>query len=173
MLEVALRNRVHTVMGEKHGPDWIVQEALLLGDHQPGQVREAVKGLLDDGKDATPNRIVAALTLGFWTAVVGRVYENAWQQGLHRVARREDGRGFARKDLAAPLMRIRNLRNRIAHHEPIIYSDLHKTHEQMLQLITWLSPPAAEWCRTHGRFPRVCPAGLHLEIKDASRRRPE
>jgi hypothetical protein len=170
MLEVALRNRIHAVMSELHGEDWVRNVALLLGDHQPAQIENAIRDIQADRKEPTPSRIVAALTLGFWTAMFGRLYEDRWQQGLHRIAKRTDGRGLRRKDFSEPLGRIRKLRNRIAHHEPVIYSDLHKTHAQILTLIQWLSPPASDWCAAHSRFPDVCPADLHIAIKQASRR---
>jgi hypothetical protein len=143
-------------------------QAMLLGDHQPRQLADAIRDINADRKDPTISRIIATLTLGFWTAMFGEAYEDAWQQGLHRVARRSDGKGLRRKDFAEPLGRIRKLRNRIAHHEPIIHSDLHKTHAQIVQLIAWLSPPAADWCGVHSRFCEVCPLQLHLEIKQTS-----
>jgi hypothetical protein len=168
MLEVTLRNRIHAAMADMHGEDWFLVRELLLGDHQPGQLADAIRDIHADRKEATASRIVAGLTLGFWTAMFGKAYENLWQQGLHRVAARADGKGLRRKDFAEPLGRIRKLRNRIAHHEPIIHSDLHKTHAQILQLIAWLSPPAAAWCVAYSRFRSVCPEPLHLEIKRAS-----
>ncbi|MGN6551286.1 MAG: hypothetical protein ACTHJ3_15525 [Pararhizobium sp.] len=57
---------------------------------------------------------------------------------------REDGKGLRRKDVAAPLAPIRMLRNRVAHHEPILHWDLRKHYEFILQLTTWLSPVAAD-----------------------------
>ena len=165
MLEVALRNRIHVVLTDMLDEAWILDKANLLGDHQPGQVDQAIKKIEKERRDPTPDRIVAALSLSFWTAMLGRAYEQLWRDGLYQIAKRDDGKNLRRKDLATPLMRIRELRNRIAHHEPILYWDLHKTHGLLLQLTHWLSPPAAEWCHKHSRFPTVCPSELHLRIK--------
>ena len=76
---------------------------------------------------------------------------------LHRVARREDGKGLARKAFTRPLTPIRVLRNRVAHHEPIIEWDLNKHHGNIQQLTTWLSPAAGEWLCKQSRFSMVYP----------------
>jgi hypothetical protein len=90
-------------------------------------------------------------------------YETLWQQTLNRIARRSDGRGLRRKDFSEPLTRIRLLRNRIAHHEPILHWDLPKHYSNVLQIIGWLSPIAAEWCVLQSRFEEVYPLkGIRL-----------
>jgi len=42
-----------------------------------------------------------------------------------------------------------------AHHEPIIDWALNQHHADILLLIGWLSPRAAEWCRENSRFESV------------------
>jgi len=157
MLEVALRNRIHRVLVQMRGDDWMLDERNLLGLHQVHQVEDAVLKILRSGKDATPGRIVAALSLSFWTAMLGRAYEALWREGMCAIACRGDGKHPMRKDLSTPLMRIRELRNRIAHHEPILYWDLHKTNVMLMEVMHWLSPSAARWREQNSRFPEVCP----------------
>lgn len=170
VLEVVLRNRVRAVLSASHGPRWFEDLALLPGAHQPTQVQEARAKLAEERKADDPGRIVAALTLGFWTAMLGAAGENLWQTRLKAIARREDGRGLRRKDLSAPLTPIRLLRNRIAHHEPILEWNLPKHHEAMLRITNWLSPAAAAWCRTLDRFAAVHPLE-QIELRtDASGR---
>lgn len=113
--------------------------------------------LRDAHKAASADAVVAALTFGFWTAMLGREYEDLWQQVLYRIARRSDDKGLRRKDFTKPLGPIRLLRNRIAHHEPILHWDLPKHHTAMLELTGWLSPVAAAWCRATSSFPDVFP----------------
>lgn len=157
MLEVALRNRIHTVMTSKHHDRWFEETGLLAIEHQRLRVAEAVENLRAEHKEPTSGQIVAALTFSFWTSMFGPVYETLWQQGLHQIARREDGRGLRRKDFSGPLMSIRKLRNRVAHHEPILRWDLPKHHETILRLTGWLSPAAAAWARRNSRFQEVHP----------------
>lgn len=158
MLEVALRNRVHTVMAARHGEEWFRDPALITLSHQHDQVAKATEDVRNDGKDPTPGRIVAALTFSFWTSMLSPEYEALWQTTLNSVARKPNGKGLRRKDFSGPLRPIRTLRNRIAHHEPIIAWNLPDHHSKMLELIEWLSPAAAAWCRQHCRFISVYPA---------------
>lgn len=84
-------------------------------------------------------------------------YEALWQTTLNAGARKPNGKGLRRKDFSGALRPIRTLRNRIAHHEPIIAWNLPDHHSKMLELIEWLSPAAAVWCRQHCRFTSVYP----------------
>ena len=69
-----------------------------------------------------------------------------------------------------------SLRNRVAHHEPIIMWNLSKHYDKFIELTGWLSPPAAEWCEANSRFRDLYPAErIKLESGvtglDARRRR--
>jgi hypothetical protein len=157
MLEVALRNRIHLVMTESRHERWFHDEGLLVGDRPPNQIADAIRDIEREGKEAAPGRIVAALTFSFWTAMFGKDYETLWQTTLHRIAKKPDGKGLRRKDFSTPLTQIRLLRNRVAHHEPIINWDLPKHYGNIINLTRWLSTVAAEWCLAHSRFEQVYP----------------
>jgi hypothetical protein len=158
-LEVALRNRIHVVMtGAFGGESWFYEAGVLQNDRQPKQLAKAIMDLKAVNKTPTPGRIVAALTFGFWTAMFGPDYEGLWRATLRGIAAKPDGASLRRKDFSGPLTPIRILRNRIAHHEPIIMWDLRKHHKKMAELTKWLSPAAAAWCRENDRFERVYPA---------------
>lgn len=155
-LEVALRNRIHTVMSEAHGPGWFHPEAGRVTERQAEQVRTALAELAEAGKPIEDGRVVAALTFSFWTSMFGREQDDLWKRTLHRIATR-DGRFLARKDFTARLTQVRLLRNRIAHHEPILYWNLPKLHQSMLEMTRWLSPAMDDWRETVDRFPVVHP----------------
>lgn len=157
MLEVVLRNRIHAVMSQRKHPGWFQDGGFLLLENQRRQLEKAIQDLMDDGKPPSPGRLVAALTFSFWTSMLSPAYDTLWQTGLHRIAMKENGKGVARKELSSPLTPIRTLRNRVAHHEPILQWNLPKHYANMLQIIGWLSPPAAVWCRTHSRFESIYP----------------
>lgn len=157
MLEVALRNRIHQVMSMAHGDTWFDMPEHQANLIQADMIAKARKELAEQGKDDTPARIVAALTFGFWTAMLGKEYENLWQTTLKDIAKREDGKGLRRKDFTKSLGAIRTLRNRLAHHETVLHWDLRKHHANILQLTGWLSPVAADWCKACGRFESLYP----------------
>ena len=155
VLEVTLRNRIHAVMTDAINDSWFSAEGVLVLEHQLRQLRKARRNL----SEPTPNRIVAALSLSFWVSLLSPAYEELWQTTLHRIARRNDGRGLRRQDLAQPLAEIRNLRNRVAHHEAIIHWDIQQHYSNIEQVICWLSPAARNWCERHSRLPEVYPDG--------------
>ena len=157
IVEVTLRNRIHGVMSVHFGPLWYDLPDYQANARQREMLAKARNDLVDANKDDVPGRVVAALTFGYWTAMLGKEYENLWQQTLHSIGRRSDGKGLARKVLALPLQRMRLLRNRIMHHEPILHWSLAEHHDGMLQVTRWLSPPAADWCTVIDRFTEIYP----------------
>lgn len=158
-LEVAIRNRIHTVLAEAKGEEWFMDHSgVVLGRYQPEQVAKAIEELNAAGKPVTPGGVVANLTFSFWTTMFNKDYETLWQQALHKIANPRAPKGLKRKSFSGRLTPIRVLRNRIAHHEPILNWNLHKHHTYILELIEWLSPPAAKWCRENDRFPDAYPA---------------
>ena len=157
ILEVALRNRIHAVMTAARHERWFEDAPFLAVPHQPDQLAKALDDLKREGKEPTPGRVVAALSFSFWTSMLSPAYEALWQTTLHKIARRENGKGLRRKDLSAPLTPIRILRNRIAHHEPILQWNLPKHYAAILHITGWLSPAAAAWCRVYSRFDAVHP----------------
>lgn len=157
-LEVALRNRIHTVLTEAGGEGWYEGDVgVLLVPYQCQQVTDAMEELAKAGKPVTAGRVVASLTFSFWTTMFNKEYETLWQQTLHGIADPSAPKGLKRKSFSGPLTPIRVLRNRIAHHEPILGWNLRKQHNKILELIEWLSPPAAKWCRENDRFPQAYP----------------
>lgn len=171
MLEIALRNRIHTVASSLLVGDpkliWFDRPEFHRGSRQSEQIVRARHDVIKAGKIASPSQIIAATTFGYWTTFFGPEYEDLWQIGLHRVARTISGRGLKRKELSRPLFLLRKLRNRIAHHEPIIHWNLGHHHDKILKLIGYLSPIAAQWANQHSRFREVYPTErirLHAEV---------
>lgn len=163
MLEITLRNRIHAVattlnVGEAN-LIWFDRPEFQRGFKQKAQLVKARHDLVRNRKTADAGRVISALTFGYWTAFFGSEYEVHWQQGLHRITRPGYDKGLRRKDLSEPFFKLRKLRNRIAHYEPIIHWDLIKHHGEIIRLTGYLAPAAAEWVAMHSRFPAVHPRG--------------
>ena len=165
-LEVSLRNRIHKVMTDQYGEHWFDQPQVLANPSQSEQLERAKLELTTANKSLEPGRVVAALSFSFWTAFFGTSYEDLWQERLHAIAIRPDGKGLTRKDFSRPLTPIRLLRNRVAHHEPIINRNLRKHYENMHALTSYLSQPAAAWVAAHCRFDSIY-ASAKIDLKDS------
>lgn len=157
MLEVCLRNRIHTEMAQHSHVTWFNDHGFLQVARQREQLEKAYKDLTAKDRDPTPGDIVATLTFSFWTSMISPSYQDLWQARLNRIARTRDGKGLKRSQLADPLGRIRLLRNRIAHHEPILHWNLPKHYAAIVEITGWLSPAAAAWCQSYSRFEEVYP----------------
>jgi hypothetical protein len=132
----------------------------------PQKLENAKESILRQGKLLTPGRIVAELSFGFWTALVGRKYEKRlWVPHIHRAfpnaLRHVDAEARPRKkpamlgrgDIAMRLEGVRQLRNRIAHHEPILHYQLESEYCKVLEATEWICPVTAAWVGATSSFP--------------------
>ena len=63
--------------------------------------------------------------------------------------------------LAAKWQKVRNLRNRVFHHERILHwQDIEAQHDEMLKLIGWINPELEQLTRMLDRFTEVHTSGL-------------
>lgn len=102
---------------------------------------------------APPGKIVAELMFGFWTALVTKPREHdLWTPYISRafVSPRPK-----RKDVSSKMFSLNGLRNRVAHHEPLINYDLPKMHERILELSGWISPEVREHIEKETQVPTV------------------
>jgi hypothetical protein len=117
-------------------------------------LRLAASRLTQSGKAVTGDAVVAELNFGFWRCLLAKKYE--WSLWLPAVRF-----GFPhlqpqrRQELAAPVERLHQLRNRIAHHEPIHQRDLRADHDDMMTILAAISPHAHGWAKDLSTLPEV------------------
>ncbi|PSB05070.1 hypothetical protein C7B61_00215 [filamentous cyanobacterium CCP1] len=162
MLEITLRNKIHSTMSHHFSENWLENDNIITASNQRDRIEKAKSDLSSERKENTPHQLVTKLMFGFWTTMLNTEYNQLWQKYLYTIAT-ENGRTLSRKQLATPLSKIRTLRNRIAHHEPILHWNLIDHHKQILEITRWLSPVAHEWSQHHSRFLQVYPIhGIQL-----------
>jgi cytosine deaminase len=147
-LEVLLRNKIHSQLEKDTGAaDWYDQVNLL--DPERDEVENAKTSIADRGVSVTPGRVIAELNFGFWLRLFSGQYEKEiWVKHLRRLyaATRQ------RKAVHDRLMQIKTLRNRIAHHEPLIRRNPPKDYCDLLEAIGWLSPTVLAWVKATNCF---------------------
>lgn len=173
-LEVAVRNTIfnagtgiYPFTGSPQAgqvPCWLDAAGLLQPDERRS-VDLAKMRLTAAGKALEPGRLIAELTFGFWTALFDVRYENTrvlWPRLFsQRIFAHAPSRYKNRKSLSPLLNRVRHLRNRAFHHEPIWHwRDLADHHAITLDLIGWMSPSLRQTVEAMDRFDRVHAAGL-------------
>lgn len=151
-LEVTLRNSIHDAMSANHGEGWF-NHAKLLRPSERSLVDGALRRRGRRCEPATPGRVIAELPFGFWVALFANAYDTSiWRSDLHRIfTPRIKDRGA----LHETLDRLRTLRNRIAHHEPIFQRALSEDYQRIRAIIGLLSPPTLAWLSTHSTAART------------------
>lgn len=132
------------------------------------KVIDAKKKLKTAGKDATPDRVISSMDFGFWTNFLSKEYEDHQSKmllwpNLLGIVFPNAPQGTSRQDIESEFNRVRELRNRLTHHEAIwkffydnpatgkpdynrpVYGSnascslLLKHFEDLLKLIGWMS----------------------------------
>lgn len=144
-LEIAIRNAIHEVLTNDISADWY--DHINLQRVQQSQLSKAKDDLNRENKPHDPDRVVAALSFGFWTGILARNYNSLWMQNIHKAFP-----GCQRRQIQQSLDRLRKLRNRIAHHEPILKRNLQADHVLILNIIGYVNADMKNWVEFNSRF---------------------
>ena len=163
--EIALRNAVHRELSARCGTDaWYDSPLARLTPWQLDKVTEAKDALRSRRKPLTSGRIVAELTFGFWTGFFNN-YHARTGIGSH-LAKHAFPHAPAPEQYQAKLDKrwqdIRDLRNRVFHHERILHwKDLDARHQAILEIIAWMSPELRDLTISLDRFVSIRKDGLN------------
>ena len=184
-LEVTLRNTINDQLSAHFGrTDWWAANSLQLDDVTNDMLTEVVQRYQKRIAKGTvgPGRVVADATLGVWVQLLSRGGHSAlgraidYETRLWRPALRfgfstgtftPTGRPRrpARADVYHRAALFQRLRNRAAHHEPILNGiqpagantsvPLIDVWEQSVELLAWMCPDLADWHRRNGPLPVI------------------
>jgi hypothetical protein len=145
--EITLRNAVSTSLKTLYGQDWFKNDSFtsILNHERTEDLRVALTRLNRRAKGFSCDDVTAALSFGFWAYMLEpRYYQAVWRSELRR-AFPGLPKGRALKSVHLRAKDVREVRNRVAHHEPLIGRDLSRDHTDMLEFLTWLCPEKADW----------------------------
>lgn len=146
--EIAVRNAINSHLINKYGGEWYINRALI-GSMDPDRQSDFDKVLqaekMRHGDAMTCHHLVSELSFGFWqhllTKRFGRI---VWTGGI-KDAFPNAPNDIERQQLYDRLEAIRKWRNRIAHHKPIFDRGPSAKHQDLLQLVRWVSHDLADW----------------------------
>jgi len=155
ILEICLRNAIHETL-KIHFDDqyWFK-------NHLPPEflqfVSDAVQKATAQRKNITPDRIIAELNFGFWNRLFNRNYTSLLWKELRLIFKNIPKHIRQRGTIADALYRIRTLRNRIYHYEPIFNNlqDLEKQYNEMLAFLVWLDKDLPNMLSDIDRFGNI------------------
>jgi hypothetical protein len=133
--EILLRNSYDKVLKEKYNSNWLLDEnspvskKLFSNSGKDANLYNRQKieeAKIKSRKSSNHDKILAELTLGFWSRLTDNIHEHSlWSKYLHYAY----PKGTNRKEIHKSLEHIRIIRNRIAHNEPIRnYNILEESH---------------------------------------------
>ena len=148
-VEIALRNRINSVLVNGYGSDWWRDATFLaLADkRQNDAIAEVQARITKRGQTLVTGQIVAGLSFGFWVSMLDARYNPAvWTKQLTT--------GFpslpsaiSRDDLQKVARRIAKFRNRIWHHEPIFKANISDEYSTCMRALSWLCPHKLGWIK--------------------------
>jgi hypothetical protein len=146
--EVALRNAFHDVLTDAFlRNDWY--DAISWRVPEENNLQAAKGRLTTNGKKLTPDGVVSELYLGFWVSLTNSHYnQTLWDSYLHGAFRHN----MKRNTVTSALSVIRNLRNRVAHHEIIVGRKLKEDYSLIIKFISWICPDTAKWIGSNSTF---------------------
>ena len=163
--EVILRNQLHYALA-RHFSDgsWIINQKMgfmvaptltylnkrtkrmVTNDYLLREVQKAEKKIASRGTNITAGRVIAEQTIGFWNSLY-EVHHYALLCGVPGTIFKELPREYGRKEINDVILRIRELRNRINHNEPICFvnkkcdfSYVKDMYRLISQFLSWIDP---------------------------------
>ncbi|SHV58734.1 Abi-like protein [Mycobacteroides abscessus subsp. abscessus] len=152
-VETALRNAVDKILQPlevsetarvKPQQGWWFASSTFLTDHDLDFHAAARRHLGRNADTASRDKMLAAMTFGIWEAVFGPSYEQLFRKHLF-YAFPNKGARFTRETVQKNVLALRNLRNRIAHHQAIFDLPLEERFEQAMELLRWIDPKLEQW----------------------------
>ncbi|MCF3595779.1 Abi family protein [Rhodobacteraceae bacterium LMO-12] len=159
--EVTLRNAVDGVLLQLFGAAW----------HQNANFRDTVLtpeslGALDKAMQRARSnergKVIAELTFDFWSNLFRNEYASIWRTKANiafpGLAHRE-----GRHEIQILVREINRLRNRVAHHEPILDMNVPDLHSKIIKLVELRCEVTANWMRHHSTVSIVMRSRPNLE----------
>lgn len=158
-LEVLLRNALHEELAALHAAAglpgrWYDDPRQVLTPRARQDIAQARQRLAQAGRPATPGRVVAELSFGFWRFLLARRHEHTlWTPALRKAFPLL--RPARRALVHDPLERLHLLRNRIAHHEPVHRRNLRRDYLEMTFVAGAICADTAHWIARTSRVTAV------------------
>lgn len=142
--EVVVRNAVSEAIQAAHGESWVTDSTF------QGRLPKNAKQTLQKAvcKSRTVDKTIPELPFVFWQSMfTSRFDADIWNKQLNTIMPNAENKNVAqlRREIYEDLDTLRQLRNRIAHHEPIFNRDLEADHQRLHKIIAYRSFEVSGW----------------------------
>ncbi len=164
LFEVGLRNAIHNRLKCLFGDNWYENHDFPLTSFGASEVYKAKEKIKKHRQVETPGLVISELQFGFWTHMFEHHYEDNTKflpKSIKYVFPELEKKEHNRKKIKRILHEIRELRNKVFHHERIVYwQDLVEKHKTILEVISWISPELHEMAVALDRFSEIHDKGI-------------
>ena len=161
-LEVSLRNRLNVLICLHYGDDWLVRRPAILLSVEQNRILDDMRDrhLREKRREPSHDDLVSRMSFGFWFAYFHKRFDpilwhrkKAMEMVFPHLLPERRLRGYVQPKLGA----IKDMRNRIAHHEPVWNTkpSLIEVHQTCLDLVAAMSSEAALRLRDIDRLEQV------------------
>ena len=147
-VEVALRNKIDASLSASFGIRW-TRDAKFLA-----QLTSTDRQFLQkQNAKYSGASLIANLSFGFWISLLDRRYTHQlWIPYLRKIF--ASTKAPNRAVINSQLEMLRQLRNRIAHHEPIFHLNLNQSRLVAYRIVQSLCPATAHWMQSASQSKR-------------------
>lgn len=120
--ELTLRNAIHRSLASRYGSDWMLEKmdrTPILRQADRVKVSEAIEAIKNSNRHATADRVVSELSFGFWVNLLNSNYDREVVTPMLSSTMKSLRSGRTHGDLRNDFGAIRDVRNRVAHLDPI------------------------------------------------------
>ena len=162
--EVLLRNAIDLALSDHfaerdRGIPWFLLHPPMSEETSAtiAAVRDRLRPLGHDSR----HQVIAGLSFGFWSGMLGSRYEELWRSALRQAFPYSPG---TRKSVSAPVDAIRKFRNRLAHGDSMLKVDIPFEMRRILTVACYIDPQAGAWLETIDRSSQVYAERPHSPI---------
>lgn len=154
-LELILKNTINNVLVVEN-QNWITSDSFL-DDIEKRKIKDIIKKLKLPIEQISDNTILENLEFGFFTRLFDKRYEKKiWHKYMEDIFPNIDKVNKNRHILSKKIRKLKNLRNKIAHHEPIYYWDnLNEYHDEIIEFIGWINKDMKEFTLRYDDFNKI------------------
>ena len=157
-IEILLRNALDRVLVRRYGDEWF---------KAPGLLKQNERTLIDEAIDAAKRRwgeydysidsVVAQLSFGFWRALLAANYTSLWNETLgDAFPHTANPKSIIRRgDIEERIENLGDLRNAIAHHDPVFDWDFQRSFRNAKMIAGAISPQIQSWMVSRSRVQGV------------------
>ncbi len=143
--EVTLRNAVDDTLVQMYGATWHKDETFRKSILTPESLNSLEKAIERTRSDER-GQVVAELTFDFWSNLFRTDYAELWRTKSN-ITFPGLAHGEGRSEIQSLVRKINGLRNRVAHHEPILDMNAPDLHSKIIKIVKLRCEVTANWMR--------------------------